>query len=149
LELKRQGWLQIDIAEALGVCPASVSQWLKTARQEGEDALISNPAPGRQPFLPKDQLAELPKLLAKGAEYYGFLGNLWTTRRVAKLIKDTYGVSYHPAHISRLLRSIGWSVQKPIRRATQRDEQAVEEWYTERWPEIKRGPRKKVERSCG
>jgi hypothetical protein len=82
--------------------------------------------------LTADQLQQLPTLLAQGAEAYGFLGEVWTTKRVATVIRTEFRVSYHPAHVSRLLRQIGWSVQMPIRRATQRDEQAIQTWQQER-----------------
>ena len=82
-------------------------------------------APGPAPKLTAEQRAQLPALLAHGAEAYGFLGDLWTTKRVASVIRREFGVRYHPAHVSRLLRQIGWSVQKPIPRATQRDEAAI------------------------
>ena len=74
---------------------------------------------------------------------------VWTAARIAAVIKEVFGISYHPSHICKLLKEIGWSVQKPIRRATQRDEEAINRWYTEQWPAIKRGPRKKVELSSG
>jgi transposase len=82
------------------------------------------------------QKAELPGRLEQGAEAYGFLGEVWTTKRVARLIQEVFGVQDHPAHVSRLLREIGWSVQKPLRRATQRDEAAIAAWVTERWPAL-------------
>jgi len=142
-ELKQQGWKQQDIAKALGVSPGAVSQWLKAAREGGPEALRRHPAPGPQPRLTPEQKAEIPELLAKGAEAYGFRGDLWTTARTAAVIKEVFGVSYHPAHVCRLLKEIGWSVQKPIRRATQRDEAAIAAWYAERWPELKRGRKKR------
>ena len=82
----------------------------------------------------------MPALLARGAEAYGFVGDVWTTPRVADVIEREFGVRYHPAHVSRLLRAVGWSVQKPIQRATQRDQAAIAAWYTERWPALKKGP---------
>jgi len=148
-ELHQQGWKQRDIAAALGVTPGAVSQWLKRAGEEGIEALRRHPAPGRRPRLSAEQRAQVPTVLAKGAEAFGFRGDVWTTARVATVIEDVFGVRYHPAHVSRLLRAIAWSVQKPIRRATQRDEAAIAAWYTERWPAIKRGPRKKAEPSSG
>jgi len=105
--------------------------------------LRRHPAPGPQPRLTPEQKAQIPELLAKGAEAYGFRGDLWTTARTAAVIKEVFGVSYHPAHVCRLLKEIGWSVQKPIRRATQRDEAAIAAWYAERWPELKRGRKKR------
>lgn len=148
-ELHQQGWKQRDIAAALGVTPGAVSQWLKLAGEEGIEALRRHPAPGRQPRLSAEQRAQVPTVLAKGAEAFGFRGDVWTTTRVATVIDDVFGVRYHPAHVSRLLRAIAWSVQKPIQRATQRDEAAIAAWYTERWPAIKRGRRKKAEPSSG
>jgi transposase len=61
---------------------------------------------------------------------------VWTSQRVATVIQREFGVGYHRAHVSRLLRQLGWSVQKPVRRATQRDEAAIECWTTERWPAL-------------
>lgn len=134
--LAQEGWTGRAIAQALGVTEGAVSQWLKRARAHGPEALHHRMPPGPTPKLTADQLAQLPTLLAYGAETYGFLGDVWTTKRVATVIEREFGVRYHPAHVSRLLRQIGWSVQKPIHRATQRDEAAIEAWHTERWPAL-------------
>jgi transposase len=106
-------WKQKDIATALGVTEGAVSQWIKKARAGGADALRHQPPPGPQPKLTEEQRAQLPDLLAQGAEHYGFRGAVWTTARVAVLIKQQFAVSSHPAHCRRLLRSIKYSVQKP------------------------------------
>jgi transposase len=132
--LAQEGWTGRAIAKALDVTEGAVSQWLKRARKGGVQALVHRMPPGPAPRLTADQVAQLPALLAYGAEAYGFLGDVWTTKRVATVIEREFGVRYHPAHVSRLLRQIGWSVQKPMQRATQRDEAAIEEWHTERWP---------------
>src|SRR5918998_4194733 len=121
-ELHQAGWSGKAIAEALKASQAAVSTWLKRARLGGVEALRRHPPPGRTPKLNAEQRAQVPALLAAGAESYGFVGEVWTTKRVAAVIKRAFGVSYHPAHISRLLRQEGVSVQKPIRRASQRDE---------------------------
>jgi transposase len=71
------------------------------------------------------------------------VGDVWTAPRVAAVIERGFGVRYHPAHVSRLLRALGWSVQQPTRRATQRDQAAIAAWYTERWPALKKGRRRK------
>jgi transposase len=134
--LSQDGWSGRAIAKALGVTPGAVSQWLKRARTEGAQALIHRMPPGSAPRLTAEQRAPLPPLLSYGAEAYGFLGDVWTSRRVATVIKQEFGVAYHRAHVSRLLRQLGWSVQKPIRRATQRDDAAIERWTTERWPAL-------------
>lgn len=148
-ELKQFGWKQQDIAIALGVTPGAVSQWLRRAREGGEEALRRCPAKGRTPKLTTEQLGQLPSLLAPGAEAYGYRGQVWTTKRVAEIIWRTFGVSYHPAHVSRLLRAVRLSVQQPIERATQRNEQAIAAWRDEQWPALKKKPPKKSERSFG
>lgn len=137
-ELKQQGWKQEDIAAALGVTPGAVSQWLRRAREGGVEALRRHPPPGPTPKLTAEQLAHLPGLLAPGAEAYGYRGQVWTTKRVAEVIGRTFGVSSHPAPVSRLLRSVRLSVQQPSERATQRDEQALAAWQSETWPALKK-----------
>ena len=148
-ELKQQGWPQRLIAAALGVTPGAVSQWMTRVREGGVDGLRRRIAPGRQPKLTAEQLAQLPALLAQGAEAWGFQGEVWTTRRIAAVIEQAFGVRYHPAHVSRLLRAIGWRPQKPVVRATQRDEAAIAAWYATRWPALKRGRNVLARRSSG
>jgi transposase len=135
-ELKQKGWKQQAIAAALGVTPGAVSQWLKRAREAGVDALRRHPAPGQQPRLTPEQLTQVPILLARGPEAFGFRGQAWTCRWVAEIIRRTFGVSYHPAHVSRLLHKLRHSVQRPVRRATRRTERAIEVWWQERWPTL-------------
>ena len=142
-ELHEQGWKQKDIASALGVSKGAVSQWLSRARAQGVEALRRHPAPGRQPKISPEQLAQVPAILAKGAEAFGFRGQVWTTKRVAVEVKRELGSSYHPAHWSRLVRTLKHSVQKPEQRASQRDEAAIQRWKDERWPALKKKPSRK------
>ncbi len=116
-ELKQQGWTQKAIAAALGVTEGAVSQWMKQARAQGKAGLKRRPPPGAIPRLSDEQLSQL---LQKGAEAYGFLGDVWTQNRIRAVIKHAFGVDYHRDHIGRLLKAIGWSLQKPIERATER-----------------------------
>jgi transposase len=140
-ELLQRGWPQRRVAEAMGVSEARVSQWMTRARAHGPAALQHRSPPGVPRRLSADQLASLPELLQRGAEAYGFCGQLWTRVRVAVVIHLTYGVWFHPAHVSRLLKAIPWSLQKPARRARQRDEAAIAHWHQETWPAIKKGRR--------
>jgi len=140
LELKERGWKQTHIAaDALGVTEGAVSQWMKRAREEGAEGLRHKPPPGATPRLSEEGRAKLPELLAQGAEAHGFRGEVWTCERVATLIRREFGVSYHPAHVSRLLKKLRLSLQKPERRADQRDEEAIEHWKEHRWPSLKKG----------
>jgi transposase len=138
-ELKQRGWKQTQIADALGVTEGAVSQWMKRATDEGVEGLRHKPPPGATPRLSEDERARLPELLARGAEAHGFRGEVWTCERVAKVIRREFGVSYHPAHVSRLLKALRQSLQKPQRRANQRDEEAIEHWKEKKWPSLKKG----------
>jgi transposase len=150
-ELKQKGWSQARIAEALGVTPGAVSQWMKRARQgqKGFKALRARKSPGAPRGLTAKQLAQLPKLLLRGAQAWGFRGDLWTRARVGEVIKREFGVGYHQTHIGRLLRQIGWSVQQPETKAAQRDEAQIQQWVNERWPMIKKKPAPKAGKSSG
>lgn len=115
--------------------------------EKGAEALRHTPPPGKPASLTQTQKEQLVEYLLAGAETYGFSGQLWTSKRVAWLIQFKFGVKYHRAHVSRLLREeLNWSVQKTIEKATQRDEAAIEKWRTERWPELKKKPKKKITR---
>lgn len=148
--LKEQGWLQKDIAAALGVSEGAVSQWLRRAHAGGGvAALARHPAPGPVARLRVEQRAQLPELLERGAEAYGFRGDVWTANRVAEVIWQTFGVRYSRDHVSALLRQLGWSRQRPITRATQRNDNAIQQWQEERWPALKKGPTTSTPRSSG
>jgi transposase len=98
----------------------------------GPKALKRQPAPGALPRLSEQQRAKVPELLKRGAEAHGFRGELWTCERMAIVIRREFGVSYHPAHVSRLLKALRHSLQKPQLRANQRDEEAIERWKEQR-----------------
>src|SRR5688500_13802823 len=87
LELYEAGWRAIRIAEALGVTRGAVSQWLKAAREGGREALRHRPLPGKTPRLTAERRAAIPALLARGAEAHGFIGAVWTSARVAEVIR--------------------------------------------------------------
>jgi transposase len=148
-ELYQQGWPQKQIAAALGVSAGAVSQWIARGRAGGDTALRKQPRSGAIPKLTQQQRERLPDLLLRGAESYGFVGDVWTQQRIAALIKREFGVSYHPDHIGRLLRALGWSVQKPIERASERNDAAIERWRSEKWPAIKKKPNMRAARSFG
>ncbi|SRR5258708_5087293 len=139
-ELAQAGWPQQEIAEVLGVSEGAVSQWVKIGREQDEEGLRGKIAEGPACRLSAEQEAQLPALLDQGAEAHGFRGKVWTTERVAAMIKKQFGVSYHPAHMSRLLKRIKYSLQKPVERASQRNEEAIATWKTQRWPELKKSP---------
>jgi len=142
-ELAEKGWKQKDIAEALDVTEGAVSQWLKKAHEQGVEALRHRKGGGPKPQLTKAQLEQLPQLLSAGAEAYGFRGDVWTRARVGVVIRQQFGVQFSHSHIGRLLQQIGWSRQKPMVRASQRDEQAIARWRAETWLEVQKKPKGK------
>src|SRR6266536_4077185 len=108
MHLKRQGWVQRDIAEAFDVSEETVSRWIARARLGGPEALLARPAPGHPPKLTPAQKRLIPEFLWHGAEVYGFRGDVWTCARIAKVIKEEFGVHYHKDHVGRLLRELRW-----------------------------------------
>src|SRR5260370_41666661 len=95
-KLHEQGWKQKEIARTLGVTEGAVSQWFKKAKTQRVEALRNQPPPGATPKLSQEQRAQLPGLLKQGAEAFGFGGQVWTTGRLAQMIQQQFGVSYHP-----------------------------------------------------
>ena len=95
LELRDLGWKQREIAEALGVSEAAVSQWVAAARENGAESWHAKPRPSGPVKLTDEQMRLIPDLLSHGAEAYGFLGEVWTCARVAAVIRGEFGVSYH------------------------------------------------------
>jgi len=138
IELKEQGWSHHEIAEALNVSKAAVSQWVRALREHGRGALQARPHTGAPRRLDTREINRLPDCLSHGAEAYGFRGEVWTCARVAAVIREEFGVSYHKAHVSRLLKQLRWTPQMPIERASQRDEEAIAQWRVEVWPVLKK-----------
>jgi len=113
-----------------------VSHWDAIAHVDGPTALRSALIPGRPSALGPPQQRLIPELLWHGPEAYGFRGSLWTCSRVARVIEEEFGVVYSKSQVSRLLQRLNWTPQTPIRRAIQRNEQAIESWRTVTWPRL-------------
>ena len=136
--LLEEGCTPQEVVRRLGVSLRSVFRWRKAVEDEGTAALAAVPHPGRAPFLSVDQREDLVKRLVEGAGSQGFDSDLWTCPRVKLLIEREYGVSYHVDYLPRLLRSLGFTPQKPTRRAVERDEELIETWVRKDWPRIKK-----------
>ena len=147
-DLTQQGWKQCEIANALGVSRPAVSQWLASAREFGRGVLRARPHTGAPSKLTLAQRRVIPEFLWQGAEAYGFRGEVLTCARIAQIIKGEFGVSYSKSLVSRLLKAIEWTHQKPLERATQRDERQIKRWRTEVWPELKKRPLESAESLC-
>src|SRR6516225_11662896 len=131
------GQPRATVAAVLGVHPKTVARWVRLARQPG--GLAAKPQPGPAPGLSDDQLRRLEGLLAQGAKAHGWPNELWTAARVARLIERPFGVRYHPEHVRQVLkRRLGWTSQKPRRKARERNDKEVARWVGDEFPRIVR-----------
>jgi transposase len=136
-----RGAPQADVARELEVSRQSVSRWYAEWRAAGTTALKAAGRAGRLPRLSSAQLRQVDRALRQGPRVHGFGTDLWTLDRVAAVIEAQTGVRYHPGHVWKLLRDkLGWSRQRPARRAVERDDDAIARWVATDWPRIKRGP---------
>jgi transposase len=127
-----------EVAQELGTTMRSVHRWWRAYQEQGEEALVAIPHPGKPCRLSKRQREGLIQRLLRGAKANGFDTDLWTCPRIAELIERHYGVRYHVDHIPRLMASLNWSCQKPEGRAVERDEKAIQHWVANDWPRIKK-----------
>jgi transposase len=138
VELLQDGKTLADVAERLDVSRSSIKRWKKAFQQGGLAALALKRHPGPKSKLSASQKVQLRKILLRGPLAAGFATDLWTCRRVAQVVERTFGVSYHPDHLGRILHDLGFSPQKPQRRARERDEEAIACWRKRDWPRIKK-----------
>jgi transposase len=141
LRLLDEGFSLNEVGRILGMAASSVMRWRDARESGGEWALKVRFSPGRPRALTDRQRRKIVKLLLKGAVANGFSTELWTTTRVARLIHEHCRVQFHRSHVARLLHEMGFSCQKPERRALERDERKIEEWKRKRWPGLKKTPR--------
>jgi transposase len=141
VSLLEAGWGVRQVARHVQASPSSVRRWRDAFAQHAEAGLQAKPHPGgSQPKLTADQRQQLITLLRQGARTQGFRNELWTLGRIATVIDRHFGITYCPSGVWHLLRRLGWSPQKPARRARERDEQAIGKWPTEDWPQLKKSP---------
>lgn len=138
IDLLQKGFSPVQVARKLGVDRRSVRRWRASYEQLGPEGLAARPAPGRPPKLTIGQRQQLERWLLKGASAFGYRTDLWTCPRVADLVKKRFNIRYHVDHIGRLLRTMGWSPQKPTRRARERNDQTVQLWIKKDWPRVKK-----------
>jgi transposase len=129
-----------EVSRLIGCAASSVMRWRDRRRRGGTSALKVRTSPGRPPKLSAVQRRRLVQLLLRGAMAHGHSTELWTTRRIAALIKKHFLVTYHRDHVGRLMHSLDWSHQKPERRAVERDKRAITEWKRKTWARVKQTP---------
>ena len=141
IALLRQGLSLHEIGRRLGCHASSVLRWRNAWRRGGVAALKAKPIPGRPSRLTATQKGRLVRILKQGAMAHGYRTELWTTQRIAAVVERRLGVTYHRNHVGKLLHQLGWSHQKPERRAIERDEAAIADWKRAVWPAVKKTPR--------
>ena len=135
-----KGKTQADVSRELEVSRQSVSRWYTDWQAGGNRALAGAGRAGRMPKLSGRQREQVVTELERGSLAHGYPTDMWTLARVAEVIEATTGVSYHPGHVWRILRQMGWSRQRPARRAVERDDEAIARWVAEDWPRVKKRP---------
>jgi transposase len=137
VELVDQGESPAVVARILGVHPTSIHRWRRMARKP--HGLDPKPTPGRPRRLSAYHLRKLERLLLQGAKKHGWPNQLWTADRVARLIRERFGISFHPEHVRKILKErLNWTSQKPQRKARERDDKEVERWLGDELPRILR-----------
>jgi transposase len=129
---------QASIARQLGVSRTAVTKWKQQLERTGMRGLKAARRTGRKPKLTHEQTLDLKRLLRKGAIKAGFPTERWTLGRIQALIKREYGVVYHVKYVSRLMKRMNWSPQKPETRALERDETLIRAWFEHDWPKVKK-----------
>jgi transposase len=127
-------------ALAVGVARQTVYTWKAVLDEGGIDALRDMPMRGRPARLDDEQLQALARVLLQSPTEHGFGTELWTLKRVGVVVQRMFGVEFSLSQIWRILGALGFSVQKPERRALERDEGAVQTWKRKTWPALKKKP---------
>jgi transposase len=140
IDLLRKGVSQSEISRQVGVHRQSVSRWAQRLAEGGRRSLHKAKHVGRPPRLNPADLRRVERGLKRGPEALGFDNGLWTSGRVGELIEVECGVRYHPSHVWRILRQLGWTCQRPTGRALERNEAAIRWWKQTRWPTLKKTP---------
>jgi transposase len=137
----RRGKTQAEVAESLGVSAESASRWYEAWRERGRAGLAGAGRAGRLPRVSDEQLGDIVAALKKGPRANGFPTELWTLARVADVIEATTGVRLGQTQTWELLRRrLGWTRQRPARRALERNDEAIASWVANDWPRIKKAP---------
>jgi transposase len=139
-KLLQRGVRPAEVARRLKVSRTSVSRWQQALAAGGRRSLRGAPRTGRPPLLDANDQKRLIAALKAGALAQGYSSDLWTLGRVGKLIETLTGQRYCESGVWRLLKRLGFSSQRPAKRAMQRDETAVRQWKTKRWPALKKRP---------
>ena len=114
-----------DVAKIVGVARQTVYTWEGLLDEGGIDALRTMSERGRPSQLDEQQLAAVRATLLLSPTEHGFCTELWTLKRVGTVIERLHGVRFGQTQVWRILGSLGFSPQKPEKRALKHNEDAV------------------------
>ncbi len=129
-----------EVAKHVGAPRQTVYRWQDVLREQGIDALREMGKAGRPSLISAEPLGALREALLAGPLASGYGSELWTLKRVRLLIQKRFGIQYSDVNVWRILGALGFSSQKPEKRALERNEQAVEHWKRRTWPALKKKP---------
>lgn len=145
--LLEKGHRQAEVARRVGASREAVRRWDNLRKEKGLSGLKKAGRAGRKPSLQPKQQEKIIAGLKQGPRSLGYNTDLWTLPRVGNLIKRVSGIQFSEVHVWRILRSLGWTPQKPTGRAKERDEETIRHWKRYRWPQVKKKPEKKAKQS--
>ena len=140
-ELKDQGMKITEIARVLGVSRWTVHDWFARAITDGREAVIQGRYRGRRQndklkLTPEQMLMLQDMLVNTRPKDFGIDHSLWHSSSVRTLLQEKFGVTYSKSGLCALLKRLGFTYQRPTKRAVQADEQAMKEWVLTTYPEI-------------
>ena len=136
--LNHEGKTSGDIANIIKTPRSRVSEWLKNYEYYGYEGLLEGYRPGRPAQLIAQQISVLCDIIDSGPVAYGFLSGVWTSPMIARVVEQEFGVSYHPGHVRRLLRQLGFSVQRPRRALARANPEKQDRWHRYTYPSLKK-----------
>lgn len=134
----KRGWSERAVAKKLGVSPPAVHYWKVAWQGDKKNGLKAGKYGPSFKLVPEKE-AMVKKKILRGAGEYGFSGDFWTLGRITEAVASWTGVRYEDRSVWHVLKRLGFSCQKPVRRAVERDENAIRNWISKDWPEIKKG----------
>jgi transposase len=127
-----------EIAQMLEAPRSKVSLWLRQYESYGWEALLEGHRSGRPQELASTQMSQLDGIIDSGPVAYGFSSGVWTSPMIGRVIEEEFSVSYHPGHVRKLLKAMGFSVQRPRRKLAKADPVAQDRWQRYTYPRLKK-----------
>jgi transposase len=146
--LNMEGRTAPQIAEILKVHRSKVSLWLYRWQEGGIEGVLEGHRPGRPARLSDNQRKTIADILDSGPVAYGFNSGVWTCPMASRVIEEEFSISYHPAHVSRILHELGFSVQRPQKTLAQADKTLQSRWINYHYPKLKKKPKAKKRLYC-